>query len=96
MVILGKALGNGYAINAVLGKREIMQSCQKTFIRSTFWTEKTGYVCGNETLNQMKKQTSWKKISNYGKSIKNFGKKYQIVRQLKSKLKDRCITNILF
>ena len=49
IVILGKALGNGYAINAVLGKKEIMQSCQKTFISSTFWTEKIGYVAASET-----------------------------------------------
>ena len=32
----GKTLGNGYAITAVVGKREIMESAQKTFISSTF------------------------------------------------------------
>ena len=40
MVILGKALGNGYAINAVLGKREIMQSCQKTLSAALFRQKK--------------------------------------------------------
>ena len=36
MTVLGKALGNGYAITAILGKREIMEHAQSTFISSTF------------------------------------------------------------
>lgn len=74
IVILGKALGNGYAINAILGKKEIMQSCQKTFISSTFWTERIGFVAANETLKQMKKHRSWITISNNGKEIKKVWK----------------------
>ena len=33
--MFGKALGNGYAITAVIGKK-IMQEAQNTFISSTF------------------------------------------------------------
>ena len=40
ILILGKALGNGYAINAILGKKELMKECKNTFISSTFWTER--------------------------------------------------------
>ena len=36
MTILGKALGNGYAITAILGKKEIMKSANNSFISSTF------------------------------------------------------------
>ena len=32
--ILGKALGNGFPITAVLGKKEIMQNAQTSFISS--------------------------------------------------------------
>ena len=39
MAIFGKAMGNGYPINAILGKKEIMNAAQSTFISSTFWTE---------------------------------------------------------
>ncbi len=38
--VLGKTLGNGYAITAILGKDKIMSKANKTFISSTFWTEK--------------------------------------------------------
>ena len=44
MAIFGKALGNGYAINAVLGKRAVMECATKSFISSTFWTERIGLL----------------------------------------------------
>ena len=42
MALFGKAIGNGYAITAVIGKREVMDATQSTFISSTFWTERIG------------------------------------------------------
>ncbi len=68
--ILGKALGNGYPITAVLGKRRIMQSAQSTFISSTFWTERIGYVAAIKTLNEMNRTKSWRIIKQRGKYIK--------------------------
>ncbi len=72
MIIYGKALGNGYAINAILGKGDIMNSINQTFISSTFWTERIGYVAALATLKTMKKEKSWKKITDIGKNIRNF------------------------
>ena len=40
IVVYGKALGNGYAITSVVGKGDIMKEANKTFISSTFWTER--------------------------------------------------------
>ena len=48
--IFGKAIGNGYAINAIIGKREIMEAAQSTFISSTFWTERSGAVAALNTI----------------------------------------------
>ena len=42
LAVLGKALGNGYAITAVLGTDEVMSSISQSFISSTFWTEAIG------------------------------------------------------
>ena len=75
MAIFGKALGNGYAITAVLGRKEIMQEAQSTFISSTFWTERIGPTAAIKTLEIMKKEESWKKISNIGLSIKDLWSK---------------------
>jgi len=75
IVIYGKALGNGYAINAIVGKDYIMDSIKNTFISSTFWTERIGNVAALATLETMKKENSWKKISEYGNYFKkNFEK----------------------
>ena len=68
--ILGKALGNGYPINAIIGKRHIMQSAQSTFISSTFWTERTGYVAALKALEEMERVKSWRIISKTGRQIK--------------------------
>jgi glutamate-1-semialdehyde 2,1-aminomutase len=75
MVILGKALGNGYAITAVLGKNKIMDNIKNTFISSTFWTERIGSVAALKTLEEMEKTKSWIKITKIGIEVrKNWNK----------------------
>ena len=71
LCMLGKALGNGYAITAGIGEREIMESAQNTFISSTFWTERIGPTAGLATLKEMEKVKSWEIITAKGKTIKN-------------------------
>ena len=69
MLMLGKALGNGYAISAVLGKKIIMDSIKNTFISSTFWTESLGPTAALKTLEIMKKNNTWEYITKLGKFI---------------------------
>ena len=71
MCILGKALGNGFPITVILGKRNVMEAAQNSFISSTFWTERSGYVAGIRTLEIMEKLKSWKIITNQGLKLKN-------------------------
>ena len=70
MAIFGKAIGNGYALTAVVGKEGIMDEANNTFISSTFWSEKIGFVAGLKTLEIMEKESSWKKIPRLGRKIK--------------------------
>ncbi|MDB4124768.1 aminotransferase class III-fold pyridoxal phosphate-dependent enzyme [Schleiferiaceae bacterium] len=70
LCMYGKALGNGYAITAVVGRREVMESAQSTFISSTFWTERIGFVAGLATLREMEEIKSWEIISRNGKKVK--------------------------
>jgi len=71
MAVFGKALGNGYAITAVIGKRSVMDAAQKTFISSTFWTERIGPAAGLATLNVMEETKSWEFITTKGNDIKS-------------------------
>ena len=70
MAIFGKTLGNGFAINAILGKDVLMDSIQETFISSTFWTERIGNVAALKTLEIMEREKSWEYITSYGKKVK--------------------------
>jgi glutamate-1-semialdehyde 2,1-aminomutase len=78
MAVFGKTLGNGYAITATIGKRDIMEFAQSTFISSTFWTERIGPVAGLKTLEVMEREKSWEKITQTGCNI---GERWQSLAQ---------------
>ena len=69
LAIFGKALGNGYAITAVIGRREVMEAAQSTFISSTFWTERIGPTAALKTLEVMEREQSWEVITAIGEAI---------------------------
>ena len=83
MLILGKALGNGYPITAVLGKKGIMDCAKNSFISSTFWTERLGPVAALKTLEIMEKMKSWKIITENGIYLNNKWKKIAKENKLK-------------
>ena len=70
LAIFGKALGNGYAINAIIGNKETMVNAQESFISSTFWTERIGPTAALATLKEMERMKSWEIITKTGKKIK--------------------------
>lgn len=69
MAMYGKTIGNGYALTAVVGKREVMEAAQTTFISSTFWTERIGPTAALATLKVMEKEKSWETITEVGKKM---------------------------
>ena len=69
MAVFGKTLGNGYAISAVVGRREVMEAAQSTFISSTFWTERIGPTAALKTLEVMERERSWERITETGCDI---------------------------
>tara|TARA_A100001011_G_C14300801_1_gene840694 strand:+ start:884 stop:2215 length:1332 start_codon:yes stop_codon:yes gene_type:complete len=75
IVMYGKALGNGFAITAVLGNKKVMAAAEQSFISSTFWTERMGYVAAINTLNEMKRIKSWNILIKNGKYINQCWKK---------------------
>jgi len=71
MAMYGKALGNGYAITAIIGKKGIMEAAQTTFISSTFWTERIGPTAAIKTLEIMERDETWKTITKLGLYARN-------------------------
>lgn len=82
IAIFGKALGNGYAITAVIGRKKYMEKATSTFISSTFWTERIGSAAALKTLEVMERTKSWKTITKIGMGIKDqwnkLSKKYDL------------------
>ena len=82
MAMFGKAMGNGYAITSVIGRREIMESAQTSFISSTFWTERIGPVAALKTLEVMERTKSWEIVTEIGIDVTNrwrdLARKYEI------------------
>ncbi|MCF0039116.1 aminotransferase class III-fold pyridoxal phosphate-dependent enzyme [Dyadobacter fanqingshengii] len=71
IAMYGKTIGNGYALTAVVGRREVMEAAQKTFISSTFWTERIGPAAALKTLEVMEKMRSWEIITAQGKKMQD-------------------------
>ncbi len=82
LAIFGKALGSGYAINAIIGKKEIMKKAENTFISSTFWGERIGYTAALSSIKEFERLNVFKKIRTNGKFIKliwaDLSKKYNV------------------
>ena len=83
LAMFGKAIGNGYSLTTVIGKKAIMKMYDQTFMSSTFWSERIGFAAGIATLNEMRRIKSWRKIKKTGQYIKY--KLHKIA--LKNKLK---------
>ncbi len=50
IAVFAKAIANGYAMSAIVGRRKIMEAAQDTFISSTAWTERIGFTAAIATL----------------------------------------------
>ncbi|MDB4071850.1 aminotransferase class III-fold pyridoxal phosphate-dependent enzyme [Amylibacter sp.] len=69
MAVFGKALGNGFPISAVIGKSWVMNAAQQTFVSSTFWTERVGYVAALATLEKFEENHVHKHLTQCGERV---------------------------
>jgi glutamate-1-semialdehyde aminotransferase len=82
MAMYGKTIGNGYALTAVVGRREVMEAAQTTFISSTFWTERIGPTAALATLKVMERVKSWDTITEMGNKMREGWQKLADAHQL--------------
>lgn len=69
IVVYGKAMGNGFAISAVVGEKSVMDVAQDTFISSTFWTERVGFVAALATIKVLMREKVWEHLAEIGDYI---------------------------
>lgn len=75
MAVFAKAMGNGYAIAAVIGIEEVMEAAQSTFISSTNWTERVGPVAALATIKKFERERVAEHLIDIGKKVQNGWKK---------------------
>lgn len=69
IAVLGKALSNGFPMGAIIGKKEVMQAAQDSFISSTYWTDRIGPVAALATIKKMNEKKVQEHIVRIGKNI---------------------------
>ena len=69
IAVYGKAMSNGYPMAAIVGKRDVMDAAQSTFISSTYWTERIGPVASIATINKMQENNVPSHICKIGNMI---------------------------
>jgi glutamate-1-semialdehyde 2,1-aminomutase len=56
VAVFAKALANGYAMAALVGREAVMQAAQDTFLSSTNWTERIGPVAALATIRKHRRE----------------------------------------
>lgn len=69
LTALGKAMSNGYAVTALVGRRGIMQSARNTFISSTYFPNGMEMAAALETLNLIAEQNVLPAIAATGTAL---------------------------
>jgi glutamate-1-semialdehyde aminotransferase len=68
--MFSKTMSNGFAMGAVIGRRKVMQAAQKTFISSTYWTERIGPTAALATIKKFKRCNVQAHLMAMGKKCK--------------------------
>ena len=70
IAIFSKGMANGYAMSAIIGRKEVMQAAQGSFISSTNWTESIGPVSALAAIKKMKKVNLAKQLKETGNKVR--------------------------
>ncbi len=70
MAVFAKAMSNGYPMAAIIGRRDVMDAAQQTFISSTYWTDRIGPVATLATIAKMKRVKLHRHLARIGESVK--------------------------
>jgi glutamate-1-semialdehyde aminotransferase len=83
LAVLGKALSNGYPMGVIIGKKEVMQAAQDSFISSTYWTDRIGPVSALAALKKMRKKKVQKHLVRIGERVQKGWKEIADAKGLK-------------
>lgn len=71
VAVFAKALGNGFPISAVIGKKWVMNAAQNSFISSTNWTERIGPAAALAMIGKFQRENVHRHLMAFGDKIEN-------------------------
>lgn len=83
LAVFGKGMTNGYPLSAVIGRREVMEAAQGTFISSTFYTERVALAAALKNIELYQKYRVWEKQMEYGEMVQEGWKQKAVKNGLK-------------
>lgn len=69
IAVFAKAMANGYAMAAIIGRADVMEAAQSTFISSTNWTERIGPVAALATIRKHQRERVHDHLIDIGKAV---------------------------
>ena len=69
IVVYAKAMSNGFPMAAVVGRREVMDVAQDSFISSTYWTERIGPTAALATIRKLVREDVPSHLAEVGRRI---------------------------
>jgi glutamate-1-semialdehyde 2,1-aminomutase len=71
IAVFAKAISNGFPMAAIIGKGEVMDSVQETFVSSTYWTEGIGPTAALAAINRMEEVDIARHIRQIGEFVQD-------------------------
>lgn len=69
IAVFAKGMSNGFPMAAIIGKANVMDAAQTTFISSTYWTERIGPTAAIATITQLREQNVPAHLEKIGRFI---------------------------
>jgi glutamate-1-semialdehyde aminotransferase len=69
VAVFAKGMSNGFPMAAIIGKGDVMEVVQETFISSTYWTDRVGPTAALATINKIKEKNVSRHLIKIGKKM---------------------------
>lgn len=69
IAVFAKGMTNGYPLSAVVGRKEVMEASQGTFISSTYYTERVAFAATLRSIELYETYRVWEKQDEYGRMV---------------------------
>jgi len=74
IAVFAKGMSNGFPMAAIIGKSDVMEVAQETFISSTYWTDRVGPTAALATINKINDNNVTEHLIRAGKKVKDLWK----------------------